>query len=171
MHKPLAACIAAALAAAPAAAHPQDEDFAPAVPSSRDVAAMAPALDRMVGALLEVDVGPVMDAADPYARHPGYGVPGRSLGALGRSRDPHFDRRWRDALYGSTAEIGVMMELFAAAAPALRRSLREVENSIAGAVDDYRARRADPRAYRDPDDRGYYGDPYGYDDRYYDDWD
>lgn len=164
MHKPLAACIAAALAAAPAVAHPaDDEDFARAVPSSRDVAAMAPALDRMVGALLEVDVGPVMDAADPYARHPGYGRPGRSLGALGRSRDPYFDRRWRDALYGSTAEIGVMMESFAAAAPALRRSLREVENSIAGAVDDYRARRADPR--------GPYGDPYYDDDRYYDDWD
>jgi hypothetical protein len=161
MHKPLAVCIAAALAAAPAAAHPHDEDFARPLPSSRDVAAMAPVLDRMVGALLEVDVGPVMDAADPYARHPGYGRPGRSLGALGRSRDPWFDRRWRDALYGGTAEIGVMMDSFAAAAPALRRSMREVENSIAGAVEEYRARRADPRAPYHP----YYGrGPY-------DDWD
>jgi len=114
---------------------------------------------NMVGALLEVDVGPVMDAADPYARHPGYGRPGRSLGALGRSRDPWFDRRWRDALYGSTAEIGVMMDSFAAAAPALRRSMREVENSIAGAVYEYRARRADPRArYHPYYDRGPYDD-------------
>ncbi len=164
MRKPLAACIAAALTVVPAvaAAHPQDDDFARALPSSHDVAAMAPALDRMVGALLEVDVGPVMDAADPYARHPGYGVPGRSLGALGRSRDPYFDRRWRGALYGSTADLGMMMDSLAAAAPALRRSLREVENSIAGAVEDYRARRADPRSpYRDP----YYDDPY------HDDWD
>ena len=162
MHKPLAACIAAALAAAPATAHPVDEEFARALPSSRDVAAMAPALDRMMGALLDVDVGPMMDAADPYARHPGYGVPGRSLGALGRSRDPYFDRRWRGALYGSTAELGLMMDSLAAAAPALRRSLREVENSIAGAVGEYRARRADPR--------GPYGDPYDHDDRDYDDW-
>lgn len=164
MRKPLAACIAAILAVSPAAAHPaDDEDSARPLPSSRDIAAMAPVLDRMMGALLDVDVGPVVDAVDPYARHPGYGRPGRSLGALGRSRDPYFDRRWRDALYGSTAEIGVMMDSFTAAAPALRRSLREVENSIAGAIDDYRARRADPRAP--------YRDPYDDDDRHDDDWD
>ena len=164
MHKLLAACIAAAVAATPALAHPaDDDDVVRALPSSRDVAAMAPALDRMMGALLDVDVGPMMDAVDPYARRPGYCRPGRSLGALGRSRDPYFDRRWRGALYGSTAELGLMMDSLAAAAPALRRSLREVENSIAGAVGEYRARRADSR--------GPYGDPYDHDDRDYDDWD
>ncbi|MBX3561086.1 MAG: hypothetical protein KF780_04665 [Sphingomonas sp.] len=155
MHKPLAACIAALLAVSPAAAHPaDDEDSARLLPSSRDVAAMAPAIDRMVGVLLDVDVGPIVDAADPYARHPGYGLPGRSLGALGRSRDPDFDRRWRGALYGGTARLGAMMDSLAAAAPALRRSLREAENGIAAAIGEYRARRGDPRGpyYEDDDD-------------------
>ncbi len=157
MHKPLAACIAAALAAAPATAQPHDEDFARAVPSSPDVAAMAPALDRMMGTLLDVDVGPMMDALDPYGRHPGYRRPGRSIGEMGRRGDPDFDRRWRGALYGSTAQLGAMMDALAAAAPALRRSLREVESGMAAAMDDYRARR---------------GDPYGDDGAPpYDDWD
>ncbi len=167
MHKPLAtrpliACIAAVLAATPVAAQPQDEEVARPLPSSRDVAAMAPALDRMMGALLDVDVGPMLDAVDPYGRHSGYGRPGRSLGAMGRRGDPEFDRRWRGALYGSTAQLGAMMDSLAAAAPALRRSLREAENGIAAAVGDYRARRADPR--------GAYADPYDDDDRYDDDW-
>lgn len=155
--KLLAACIAAAVAATPALAHPaDDDDVVRALPSSRDVAAMAPALDRMMGALLDVDVGPMMDAVDPYARRPGYGRPGRSLGALGRGRDPDFDRRWRGALYGGTAELGMMMDSLAAAAPAFRRSLREMERGIAAAVGGYRARRADPRGYDDDP----YDDPF-----------
>ncbi len=161
MHKLLAACIAAVAVATPALAWPADDEDSSHVaarnlpgnlPSSRDIEAAAPALDRMMGALLEVDVGPMMDAVDPYRRHPGYGRPGRSLGALGRHDDPEFDRRWRGALYGSTAQLGAMMDGLAAAAPALRRSLREVENGIAAAVGEYRARRADPRADRDYED-------------------
>lgn len=152
--KPIFACIAAAAMAAPALAQPDDDgDFGRALPSSHDVAAMAPVVDRMVEAMLDVDVGPMMDAVDPYARRPGYGRPGRSLGEMGRRGDPEFDRRWRGALYGSTAQLGAMMDSLAAAAPALRRSLREVENGIAAAVGEYRARRADPRGGED--------DPFG----------
>ena len=87
---------------------------------------MAPALDRLLGALLTVDVGPIIDAADPYRRRPDYGRPGRTLGALGSRDDPYFEDRLRSSIYGTTADIGRMMGAFAAAAPALARSLREI---------------------------------------------
>lgn len=148
----------AAAFASPAAAY----DPGRSLPSSRDVEAFAPVIDRMVGALMNLDVGPVMDAADPLARHPGYGVPGRTLGAMGRARDPYFDRRVRGAIYGGTAQAGRMMDAFAAAMPALERSLHEVEQGMAAAVDSYRSGAApEPDPYDDDDapaDAGPWGD-------------
>jgi hypothetical protein len=110
---------------------------------------MAPALDRSVGALMNVDVGPLIDAADPWRRRPGYGRPGRTLGALGRRDDPYFEERVRSSIYGATADIGRMMSAFAAAAPALARSLREVERAMDAAIGDYDRRRDDRRFYPD----------------------
>ena len=139
MYKLAIALGIAALAAPAAAQGPYDDDLTRNLPSSRDVEAMAPALDRMVGALMTVDVGPMMDAVDPLARHPGYGRPGRTLGALGRRDDPHFDRRVRGAIYGGTAQAGRMMDAVSAMMPALQRSLHEMERSIDVAVDSYRS--------------------------------
>ena len=148
---------ATALAApAPAFAQPSEDpladDIVGAIPPAEEVEAMAPALDRTVGALLEVDVGPIIDAADPWRRHPGYGRPGRTLGALGRRDDPYFEERLRGSIYGATADIGRMMGAFAAAAPALARSLREAERAMGAAIDDYHRRRGDPRDDRDDRD-------------------
>lgn len=129
---PIAAALFAAVMASPA--------LASDLPSSRDVEDMAPALDRMVGVLMNMDVGPLMDAADPLARDPWHGAPGRTLGAMGRARDPHFDQRVRGAIYGGTAQAGRMMDAFSAMLPALQRSMGEMQRGMSDAM----------RAYRDP---------------------
>jgi hypothetical protein len=154
MYKLLIGLAATAAVAAPAAAY----DPADRLPSSRDVEAMAPVMDRMAGALMQLDVGPLMDAVDPYARQPGYGRHGRTLGALGRHNDPYFDRRVRGAIYGGTARAGAMMDAFAAMLPALERSMSEVRRGIGDAVGEYHRRdgRSDPYPYDD--------DPWGYPD-------
>jgi len=156
MYKLLIAAAAAALAAPAIGQEPDplEDDIVRALPPAEDVEAMAPALDRSVGALMNVDVGPILDAADPWRRGRGYGRPGRTLGALGRRDDPYFEERVRSSIYGATADIGRMMHAFSAAAPALARSLREVERAMGAAIDDYHRRRGDPREYRD--DREYY---------------
>lgn len=153
MFKLLIVLAATAAAAAPAAAH----DPASGLPSSRDVEAMAPVMDRMAGALMQLDVGPLMDAVDPYGRHPGYGRHGRTLGALGRHNDPYFDRRVRGAIYGGTAQAGAMMDAFAAMLPALQRSMDTVQRGIGDAVDEYHRRDGAP--YRDSYDDDPWGDP------------
>ena len=170
MHRLLIALAASAALAAPASAHDPlhdpaaDARLVESLPSSADVEAIAPVLDRSVDAMLELDVGPLMDAVDPYGHHPGYRRPGRTLRNLGRRDDPYFDRRIRSQIYGTTAELGRMMDSFAIAAPALRRSMAQFELGIAAAVDDYRRRRGPPPPdWRvdepDPDE-----DPYYYDD-------
>ena len=152
-----AALAAPATAQAPAPPDPLVEEMVRAIPPAEEVEAIAPALDRVVGAMLDVDVGPIVDAADPYRRHPGYGRPGRTLGALGSRDDPYFEDRLRSQIYGATADMARMTDAFAAAAPSIARSVREMQNAIGAAVDDYHRRGPPPRARRydrdDPRDR------------------
>lgn len=150
MHKLLIAAAAAAFAApglaqAPPPADPLEEEIVRALPDPEEIEAMAPALDRVLGALLTVDVGPIIDAADPYRRRPGYGRSGRTLGALGSRDDPYFEDRLRSSIYGATADMRRMMGALSTAAPALARSLREMEYAVGAAIDDYHRRRGEPR--------------------------
>ena len=174
MFKPLIVAAAAALAipaaaqapAAPPPPDPIEEAIVGSIPEPEQIEAMAPALDRMVGALLDVDVGPIMDATDPYRRHAGFGRRGRTLGALGSRDDPYFEQRLRSSIYRSSVDMARMTGAFAAAAPSLARSLREVQAAFGAAIDDYH-RRAGDAPYRDRpyadgpdrDDRPYADEP------------
>lgn len=135
------------------------------VPRGEDVAAMAPAIDRAAGAMLELDVGPILDAADPWRRHPRAGR--RTLGDLARRDDPYFDHRLRASIYGTTAAMANMLDAFAAAEPALRRSIVEMERGIDAAVRD--ARRQLPPPPEIYDDRDYGFEDESYEDEPYDD--
>ena len=148
------AAVAAALLAGPAIAQPDplfddgmDERIARSIPPGAQIEAMAPVIDRMTGALLDVDVGPVIDAADPYARYNyRYRRGPRTLGDLAGRDDPAFERRLRASIYGSAAGLGRMMDAIAYAAPAMRRSLAEMEREMDRALRD--APRRDYRDYR-----------------------
>lgn len=125
----LIAAAFAAFAAAPATAQ------TPAADKLRGAAEMveeaAPVIDRTTGALLDLDVGPIIDAADPYGprgRH-------RTLREIAGRGDPNFERRLRASIYESAGRLSRAMEAFAAAEPALHRSLRDMEAAIGGAVD------------------------------------
>ena len=155
------ALAAAALLAAPAAAQPEprpfdERDVRAALPSPGEIRAMGGAMDRMIGALMSIDVGPIMDAADPQRRNPNYGRPGRTLGDMGRRDDPYFDERVRAGVHGATEGLEQMVGAFATVAPQLQRSIEEMSRSIEGAM----------RSVPPPPDRGYYPD-----DRYGEDWD
>ena len=158
MHKLLFAAVAAACAGPAFAQVPDDDrlerDIRRAIPPAEQVEAMAPAMDAMVGALMRVDVGPIIDAADPLRRRYDHGQRGRTIGAIASRDDPWFEERVRGSIYGATADMGRMMDAFAAATPALARSLREVERAMGDAIEDYERRRDEAR------DRWEYRGPY-----------
>ena len=154
MRKLLIATAASLLLAAPAAAQDDpvfdaelDADIEAAIPPGEEIEAMAPTIDRMTGALLDVDVGPVLDAADPYRRRHWRGR--RTLGDLAGRDDPYFELRLRESIYGTTAGMAAMMDAFAAATPAVRRSLREAERAIDRAIQESRYRGRDDDRWDD----------------------
>jgi hypothetical protein len=122
-----------------------DEEIVRSVPPAEEVEAMGEALDRVLGAVLDMPIGPLVDAieaADPdrraYRRH----VPrDRTVGEVASRDDPYFEERVRDSIHGTTAAMGSAMEQIAIAAPALRRALGEMERNVERAIDESRARR------------------------------
>lgn len=147
-----AALAAPAAAQAPVHVDPLDRDVVEAIPPAEEIEAMAPVMDHLVGAILNVEVGPLLDAADPYRRRYDHGAPGRTLGDLARRDDPYFEERMRSSIYGVTSDMGRMSEAVAAAAPAMQRSLREFERALDRAIGDYERRRPSSRGDWDADD-------------------
>jgi hypothetical protein len=121
MRRMLIAIAATAFIAAPAAAQPPRP--------SEEIQDYAPAIDRSADALLNLDLGPILDAADPYRAHHR-----RTLRDMARRNDPDFERRMHATIYGTAATMGRAADAFAAAQPAMRRALTQFERDMAAAM-------------------------------------
>jgi hypothetical protein len=121
MRRMLIALAATAFIALPASAQPPRP--------SEKIQEYAPAVDRTADALLNLDLGPILDAADPYRRHHR-----RTLRDMARRDDPDFERRMHATIYGTAATMGRAADAFAAAEPALRRSIAQFEHDMAAAM-------------------------------------
>jgi hypothetical protein len=174
----------ALLLAAPAAAQqvftPElDERIERGIPPAGEVEEMGDRMGHVLGALLDVPVGPLIDAvraADPERRDRRDGRGPRTLRDMAGRDDPHFEARLQDDIRGVSAGMAQAMEQIAVLAPVLRRSLGQVERDMAAAFergrqgryedprDDDGPRRDDERRY-ESDDRDVYHDEDGPDRR------
>lgn len=120
-------------------------DVARALPPAAEVEAMGDAVDQVLGAVMNMPVGPIVDAidaADPYGRRDRRHHPrDRTLGDVASGGDPYFEERLRDTIHGTTAVMGRTMEQIAIAAPVLSRALGQMERDLERAIDDARERR------------------------------
>ena len=123
---PIAGTIAAAFFVTPALAQPPAPQ--PARPGEL-VEEYAPAIDRAADAMMNLDVGPIVDAVDPYGRHHH-----RTLRDMARRNDPDFERRMHATIYGTAATMGRAADVVAAAQPALRRAVAQFEHDMAAAM-------------------------------------
>jgi hypothetical protein len=138
-------------AAAPAFAQPhydpRDDDIVRRLPPPHEVERIGDSLGRATDALMDVDIGPVVDALDPYHRR--YRRGPETLGDLAGRRDPYARERMRAEIGAVTAGLGAAVGQVAVMTPVLRRSL---EDSI--------------RRMQDAIDHGRYSYQRGYDRRY-----
>ena len=151
--------------AAPVAAQsypdPRDDDIVRALPHPGEVEELGDTVGRVADAIMDVPVGPIADAVDPYRR-------GRhrdeTLGDIARRDDPYARERMRDEIGAATVGLSAALEQIAIVTPALRRSLEDATRRMEDAIDgrgrysdrDYRR---DDRDYR-RDDRDYRRDDY-----------
>lgn len=130
----LAAAIACVLpAAASAQSSPSfpeelDDEIVSSLPHPYDVEEAGDRLGNAVGAILDVPIGGVVQAIDPSARRD------ETLGDIAGRDDPDFEARVGDEVRGMSLKASDLMRQIAVAAPALRRSLADLERNLTGAI-------------------------------------
>jgi hypothetical protein len=139
-------------AAAPLAAQPysdpRDDEIVRRLPPPQEVERIGDSLGAATDALMDVDVGPLADALDPYHRRYRHGRR-ETLGDLYGRRDPYARDRMRAEIGAVTVGLGAAMEQVAVMTPILRRSLDESVRRMEAAI----ARGRYARPYDDRYDR------------------
>lgn len=150
---------ASALAfAAPVLAQPhdrRDEEIVRALPHPGQIEEIGDTLGRVAEALLDVPVGPIADAVDPYRRR--YHRD-ETLGDIAGRDDPYVRERIRDRVGAATIGLGAAIEQLAVLTPVLRRSLDDATRRMEDAIEDGRRRGRDrdyDRDYERRRDRDY----------------
>jgi hypothetical protein len=142
---------ASALAfAAPAAAQPypdpRDEEIVRALPHPGEIEAIGDTVGRVADAILDVPVGPIADAVDPYRR-------GRhrneTLGDIAHRDDPYARERIRDEVGAATVGVAAAVSELAVLTPVLRRSLEDATRRMEEAIAGHRGRDRDYDRDRD----------------------
>ena len=145
-------------AAAPAFAQPhydpRDDDLVRRLPPPHEVERIGDSLGAATEALMDVDVGPIADALDPYHRRYRHGRR-ETLGDLAGRRDPYVRERMRAEIGAVTIGLGAAVEQIAVMTPVLRRSLEDSIRRMEEAIARGRYSRPYDRDYRyeDRDDR------------------
>ena len=127
--------------AAPAFAQPypdpRDEEIVRALPQGRDLEEVGETVGRVAEAIMDVPVGPIADAVDPYRR-------GRhrdeTLGDIAHRDDPYARERMRDQIGAATVGLGAIMSEIAVVTPVLRRSLEDAARRMEDAMQGHRGR-------------------------------
>jgi hypothetical protein len=146
--------VTALAAAAPLAAQPypdpRDDDIVRQLPPPAEVERIGDSLGAAADAIMDVDVGPIADALDPYHRRYRHGRR-ETIGDLYGRRDPYARERMRAEIGAVTVGLGAAMREVAIMTPALRRSLEEATRRMEDAI----ARGRYARPYDDRYDRRY----------------
>ena len=131
---------AALIAVAPVAAQPPaydegwDEPEVAVTVDPADIGHMAQAMDRLLGAVMDLPIGGIAAALDPLGRGGVY--PGDTVRDLATRDDPAAEARIRAGIRGAARGVGAMSEAFARMLPMLQRSFEEMSVSLREAIEE-----------------------------------
>ena len=121
--------------AVPAAAQPypdpRDEDIVRALPHPGEVEALGRTMEDVTDAIMDVDVGPVVDAVHGrrHSRHHR-----ETLGDIASRDDPYARERVRDQVGLATIGVSAAVREMAVLAPVLRRALDDAAHRVEDAL-------------------------------------
>ena len=105
-----------------------DDDIVRSLPHPGQVEQMADVAGRAAEAVIDTPIGGLVRAIDPTRRvHPNDTI-------ADVSRDPYLRDRIRDSVDDLSIGLGDVMSQVAVVAPALRRSLADLERNLEGAI-------------------------------------
>ncbi|QPQ54948.1 hypothetical protein IC614_11655 [Allosphingosinicella flava] len=116
---------------------PVDAEIARAIPSPAELDALGVVLGRVMGAMMDVEIGGLMDAIDPDGGDSrSRGRDRRTIGDLAERDDPYARERMQRGVEVATANMGDVMTDIAILAPRLRRTFEHVGRDIEDATRD-----------------------------------
>ena len=111
--------------AAPAFSQPyldrRDDEIVRALPHPGQIEEVGDTVGRVAEAIMDVPVGPIADAIDPYRRR-------------GHRDDPYARERMRDQIGAATVGLGAILSELAVVTPVLRRSLEDATRRMEDAM-------------------------------------
>jgi hypothetical protein len=135
--------LAAPVAAGPV--DPVDAEIARALPSQGELDALGAVLGRVTGALMDVEIGGILDAIDPAGGDAWKKEErARTIGDLAGAGDPYAKERVQRSVETATSSMGDVMADIAILAPRLLRTFESASRDIEDA-----ARDLPGRDYRD----------------------
>jgi len=121
-----------------------DDEIARSLPSPAETEAIGRVMGDVVGAVMDVPIGPVVEAIDP-GRRLSRRERERTIGDVASRDDPYYQERLQRSIGAITSGMGDMAVQVAILAPVLRRSMEDLERNME------RATRGLPRRDRDDD--------------------
>jgi hypothetical protein len=110
----------------------EQDEVGPPVLHPGQVEAMGGAMDRLLGAIMNLPIGGIAEAIDPYNR--GRIPPGATVRDMASRDDPYAEQRLRAGIRGATRGVGAMSQALARVMPELERSIEQVEREMEAAI-------------------------------------
>jgi hypothetical protein len=110
----------------------EQDEVAPPVLHPGQVEAMGGAMDRLLGAIMNLPIGGIAAAVVPYNR--GHIPPGATVRDMASRDDPFAEQRLRAGIRGATRGVGAMSHALAQMMPVLERSIEQVEREMEAAI-------------------------------------
>ncbi len=110
----------------------EQDGLAPPVMHPGQIEAMGGAMDRLLGAIMNLPIGGIAAALDPYNR--GGVHPNATVRDMATRDDPYAERRLRAGIRGATRGVGAMSHALARMMPVLERSIELVAREMVAAI-------------------------------------
>ena len=116
--------------------YPEQTDVARELPSQHEIDALGTVMERMVGAMMDMPIGGIVEAMEP-GRVMTEAERNQTVRDMATRDDPYAEERMRGSIDAMTGQMGAMTEQLAVLIPVLSRSMVDFQRRMEEAVRPY----------------------------------